>query len=434
MDQSLLQYIKEENGQKSLDMRIFLKAYGPLKYKHPVYTNLIPLVALFDQYEANDIHLIYTPLPLTYKPAIFTYHEESPLSQDQQYAQYLSKEKTRETNTLARLKQDNSNTLTQYRIIKDAYLIQKRNDYTNFEEELFTLNEALYPNEHGCISQYYLQLTRELDILARLNAQGIYERVDALNDGLLGLLDAVESYQIASGVDFVKYAESYMRDRITHAALEASNPELPDGKLSPYYYQIMKLHDKYMLEGYEEEVILRMIYKDINTQEEIITTTMIEQALAYRYRYEKPRSQEVEELNPFMSMETFRKTHRYDHLRPYFRFNLHKQFVRIFEHLDHQKKELVIFLYDLNDTRKDRIEELTKDTFSDKAYQKAIQQADHEYSMTLRKDTFASTYHIRDINELEEEAYDDMLDIGGQRLVETYDEFINNYIKVTLID
>jgi hypothetical protein len=166
MDQSLLQYIKEENGQKSLDMRIFLKAYGPLKYKHPVYTNLIPLVALFDQYEANDIHLIYTPLPLTYKPAIFTYHEESPLSQDQQYAQYLSKEKTRETNTLARLKQDNSDTLTQYRIIKDAYLIQKRNDHTNFEEELFTLNEALYPNEHGCISQYYLQLTRELDILA----------------------------------------------------------------------------------------------------------------------------------------------------------------------------------------------------------------------------------------------------------------------------
>ena len=77
---------------------------------------------------------------------------------------------------------------------------------------------------------------------------------------------------------------------------------------------------------------------------------------------------------------------------------------------------------------------MTKDTFSDKAYQKAIQQADHEYSMTLRKDTFASTYHIRDINELEEEAYDDMLDIGGQRLVETYDEFINNYIKVTLID
>lgn len=434
MDQSLLQYIKEENGQKSLDMRIFLKAYGPLKYKHPVYTNLIPLVALFDQYETNGIHLIYTPLPLNYKPSIFTYHKESPLSKDRQYAQYLSKEQTRKNNTLERIEQDNINTLTQYRIIKDAYLIQKRNDYTNFEEELFTLNEALYPNEHGCISQYYLQLTRELDILARLNAQGIYERVDALNDGLLGLLDAVESYQIASGVDFVKYAESYMRDRITHAALEASNPELPDGKLSPYYYQIMKLHDKYMLEGYEEEVILRMIYKDINTQEEIITTTMIEQALAYRYRYEKPRSQEVEELNPFMSMETFRKTHLYDHLRPYFRFNLHKQFVRIFEHLDHQKKELVIFLYDLNDTRKDRIEELTKDTFSDKAYQKAIQQADHEYSMTLRKDTFASTYHIRDIDEFEEEAYDDMLDIGGQRLVETYDEFINNYIKVTLID
>ncbi len=64
----------------------------------------------------------------------------------------------------------------------------------------------------------------------------------------------------------------------------------------------------------------------------------------------------------------------------------------------------------------------------------AIDQADHEYSMTLRKDMFASTYHIRDINELEEEAYDDILEIGGQRLVETYDEFINNYIKVTLID
>ena len=47
---------------------------------------------------------------------------------------------------------------------------------------------------------------------------------------------------------------------------------------------------------------------------------------------------------------------------------------------------------------------------------------------------FASTHHIRDINELEEEAYDDILEIGGQRLVETYDEFINNYIKVTLID
>lgn len=434
MDQSILQYVVEKNGYKSLDIRLFLKAHGPLLYEHNIYTNLIMLVALFDQYESNNIHLVYIPQASLYKPARFHYCPDSQLSKEKQYAQYLSKEKTRETNTLERIQQDNIDTLTQYRIIKDAYLIQKRNAHTNFKEELYALNEELYPNGHGCISQYYLQLTRDLDILARLNEQGIYERVDALNDGLLGLLDAVETYPIASGVDFVKYAERYMRDRITHGALEASNPELPGGKLSPYYYQIMKLHDKYMLEGYEEDVILRMIYKDINTQKEIITTPMIEQALAYRYRYEKPRSQEIEELNPFMSMETFRKTHLYDHLRPYFRFNLHKQFVRIFERLDHQKKELVIFLYDLNDTRKDRIEELTKDTLSVKAYQKAIDQADHEYSMTLRKDMFASTYHIRDINELEEEAYDDILEIGGQRLVETYDEFINNYIKVTLID
>ena len=82
MDQSILQYVVEKNGYKSLDIRLFLKVHGPLLYEHNIYTNLIMLVALFDQYESNNIHVVYIPQASLYEPARFHYRPDSQLAKE----------------------------------------------------------------------------------------------------------------------------------------------------------------------------------------------------------------------------------------------------------------------------------------------------------------------------------------------------------------